>query len=201
MELFGIDVRHLVEAAGILGVGAIIFAESGLLIGFFLPGDSLIFTAGLLASQGYMSLPWLLIVGCVAAITGDNVGYHFGRRYGPRIFKREDSLLFHKDHIQKAEAFYKKHGPITIILARFTPIVRTFAPILAGVGNMNYRTFFVYNVIGGLIWVIGLGLLGYFIGNTVPNVDQYILPGVVGIIILSILPGIVALIRNWLKKR
>ncbi|MBI4948040.1 DedA family protein, partial [Candidatus Berkelbacteria bacterium] len=130
----GFDIQEVLIHLGVWTAFAIIFAESGLLIGFFLPGDSLIFTAGLLASRGYFSL-WLLIIGgSVAAILGDNFGYYFGKRYGHRIFNREESFFFHKDHVIRAEEFFKKHGPITIILARFTPVVRTFAPILAGVG-------------------------------------------------------------------
>ncbi len=200
MDFVGIDIKELLIHLGVWSALFMIFAESGILIGFFLPGDSLIFTAGLLASQGYFSIWLLLIGGSIAAILGDNVGYHFGRKYGHRIFNKEESLFFHKDHILRAEAFYKKHGPLTIILARFTPFVRTFAPILAGVGKMNYSTFFLYNVIGGLAWVWGIGLLGYYAGKYIPNIDRYILPFIAAIIFVSVLPAVISLVRSRLKR-
>lgn len=196
-----LDPKQILVTGGLLLAFIIIFAESGLLIGFFLPGDSLLFTAGLLASQDYFSLWFLLIGASIAAILGDNVGYHFGRRYGHRIFNKEESFFFHKDHVRKAEEFYKKHGPLTIILARFTPVVRTFAPILAGVANMEYKKFFFYNVAGGLLWVWGLGLLGFWAGETIPNVDRFILPAIAIIIVISIIPGIVALFRQQFRRR
>lgn len=204
MELFGIDIKELLIHAGIWSAFVIIFAESGLLIGFFLPGDSLIFTAGLLAAQGYFPIWYLLIGGTIAAIVGDNVGYQFGRKYGHRVFNKEESVFFHKDHVKRAEEFYKKHGPLTIVLARFTPVVRTFAPILAGVGKMEYRTFLLYNIAGGFLWVWGLGFLGYFLADIAErnniDVDRYILPVVAGIVILSVIPGLVAVIRNRKKS-
>ncbi len=200
MEFFGVNIKELLIHLGVWAALLMIFAESGILIGFFLPGDSLIFTAGLLASQGYFSIWLLLIGGSIAAILGDNVGYHFGRKYGHRIFNKEESLFFHKDHILRAEAFYKKHGPVTIILARFTPFVRTFAPVLAGVGKMNYSTFFLYNVIGGLAWVWGIGLLGFYAGKYIPNIDRYILPFVGAIIFVSLLPAVISLIQSRIKR-
>ncbi|MFA6005488.1 MAG: VTT domain-containing protein [Patescibacteria group bacterium] len=166
----------------------IIFAESGLLIGFFLPGDSLLFTAGFLASQGYMNIYVLVIGFFLAAVIGDSVGYLFGHKVGKRLFQRENSLLFHKDNLLKAKAFYEKHGGKTIILARFIPMVRTFAPIIAGIGDMHYRTFLAYNVIGGVFWAIGITLAGYFLGRLIPNVDRYLLPIVLVIIVLSVAP-------------
>lgn len=166
----------------------IVFAESGLLIGFFLPGDSLLFTAGFLASQGLFNI-WVLVVGFfIAAVTGDSVGYWFGHKVGRRLFTKEDSLLFHKDNLMKAEKFYEKHGKKTIILARFLPVVRTFAPIVAGVGNMHYPTFFVYNVIGGILWAIGITLLGYFLGGFIPGIDKYLIPIILLIVFLSVAP-------------
>lgn len=201
MDIFGIDIKELLVHLGIWVAFAIIFAESGLLIGFFLPGDSLIFTAGLLASQGYFNLWYFIIGGTLAAIVGDNVGYYFGKRFGPRVFNKEESFFFHKDHIRKAQEFYKKHGPLTIVLARFTPVVRTFAPVLAGVGEMNYRTFFFYNIFGGVIWVFGLSLIGFYAGQYIPDIDKYILPVLAVIIVLSILPGIIGYIRSLIKKK
>ncbi|KKU03344.1 MAG: hypothetical protein UX99_C0038G0005 [Candidatus Amesbacteria bacterium GW2011_GWB1_47_26] len=147
------------------GITAIIFAESGLFFGFFLPGDSLLFTAGLLASQGYFNFATLLLVTFPAAVLGDNVGYWFGHKIGPKIFAREDSFLFKKHHLVAAQKFYEKHGTKTIVLARFVPFVRTFAPIVAGAAQMHYSTFMVYNLLGGFLWTIGLSSLGYFLGN------------------------------------
>lgn len=184
------ELDSLIETVGYVGLFLIIFAESGLLIGFFLPGDSLLFTAGFLASQGYFDLTYLATTCFVAAILGDNVGYAFGQRVGKRLFKKEDSLLFHKDHILKAQLFYEKHGAKTIVLARFVPVVRTFAPIVAGIGDMNYKTFMIYNLFGGLIWAVGLTVLGYYAGNLIPDVDKYLLPIVGAIVILSVLPSV-----------
>lgn len=185
MDLFGGGLEDTLIKVGLLGAYFILFAESGLLIGFFLPGDSLLFTAGLLASRGYFSIWALVIGGAIAAIIGNQVGYHFGRKFGPKIFNKEESFLFHKDHIVRAEKFYEKYGGSALIISRFTPIVRTFVPILAGVGRMNYRKFLVYNIVGGILWVFSVSFAGYLLGKTVPNIDQYILPIVAVIIILS----------------
>lgn len=196
MPFLHFDIQALIQAAGYIGLFGIIFAESGLFFGFFLPGDSLLFTAGFLASQGFLNIVWLALITFVAAVLGDNVGYAFGRRVGPRIFKRQDSFWFHQDHLRKAEVFYEQHGGKTLILARFMPVVRTFAPIVAGVGRMNYRTFLFYNVIGGFLWAVGLTLLGYFLGKSIPDVDKYLLPIIVGIIVVSFIPSIVHLLRR-----
>ncbi|TAK57406.1 DedA family protein [Patescibacteria group bacterium] len=191
-----LDPTALIQTLGILGVFVIVFAESGLFFGFFFPGDSLLFTAGLLASQGYFDI-YLLVFGCViSAVLGDSVGYAFGKHAGDKIFTREDSLFFHKKHVLSAQIFYEKHGKKAIVLARFVPIVRTFAPILAGVGKMQYRTFLAYNIIGGVLWVVGLSLLGFVLGNTIPDIDRYILPIVVVIIIGSFVPMIVSYVQN-----
>jgi membrane-associated protein len=184
---------------GYIGIFAIIFAESGLLIGFFLPGDSLLFTAGFLASPAaaalfereIFSLP-ILCIGCfIAAVTGDSVGYAFGRRVGPMLFKKEDSLLFSKKNVLKAQAFYEKHGGKAIVLARFVPVVRTFAPIVAGIGNMEYRRFLFFNVFGGVLWAIGVTVAGYFLAAIIgpENVDKYLLPIIALIIIVSVAPA------------
>ena len=193
---FILDLPALITAIGHLGVFAIIFAESGLFVGFFLPGDSLLFTAGLLASEGYLNVALLIFGSVIAAILGDSVGYAFGARLGPKIFSREDSLLFHKKHIERTKKFYEKYGAKTIILARFIPIVRTFAPILAGVGQMRYRTFITYNVIGGVLWAAGVPLAGYILGQTIPGIDRYLIPIVLLIIFLSILPPIIEILRE-----
>src|SRR3989338_7248633 len=155
----------IIQTVGLLGVWAVIFAESGLFFGFFLPGDSLLFTAGFLASQGLLNI-WILTIGCVvAAIMGDSVGYWFGRKAGPKIFTREDSFFFNKKHIERTRGFYERYGKKTIIFVRFVPIVRTFAPILAGVGSMRYGIFLSYNIIGGLIWALSFTFGGYILGN------------------------------------
>ncbi len=187
-----LDPKTLIQTVGILGVFAIVFAESGLFFGFFLPGDSLLFMAGLLASQDYFSITWLIIGCSIFAILGDNVGYAFGRRVGEKIFTREDSFFFHKKNVTRAQIFYEKYGKKAIVLARFVPVVRTFAPILAGVGKMHYRTFLIYNIIGGIIWSAGLTLLGFVLGSTIPDIDSYILPIILVIIFVSFIPIIVS---------
>jgi membrane-associated protein len=193
--------RAVVEAAGFLAhfiIFAIVFAESGLLFGFFLPGDSLLFTAGFLASQGYLDLP-LLLTGCfIAAVTGDSVGYWFGHRVGRRLFERQDSFFFHRRNLERTEAFYRKHGGKTIVLARFLPAIRTFAPIVAGVGAMSYRWFLFYNIFGAVLWAIGVTTAGYFLGSVIPDVDKYLLPIIALIILVSSLP---ALIHFWQDYR
>lgn len=194
--LFGIDLITLVKTAGYVGMFFIIFAESGLLFGFFLPGDSLLFTAGFLASQGFLHIIPLVLLTFTAAVLGDNVGYAFGKKVGPSIFNKEDSLFFHKDHLGKAKRYYETYGGKTIILARFMPVVRTFAPIIAGVGSMRYRDFFFYNLVGGLMWGLGMPLLGYFLGSTIPNVDRYLVPLVLFIIVASMLPPIVHVLKE-----
>lgn len=181
---------HILSSFGLIGVILIIFAESGLFFGFFLPGDSLIFTAGLLASQGFISLPLLLMGTFAAAVFGDSVGYWFGKKIGKKLFSRPDSRFFKQKYLTEARKFYDKHGGKAIIYARFVPIVRTFAPIVAGAADMKYRTFLTYNVIGGFIWAVGMGVLGYTLGNIIPNADEYITPIVIGIIIISFIPPV-----------
>lgn len=195
------DLIGLIKAAGYLGLFGIIFAESGLFFGFFMPGDSLLFTAGFLAAKGFLNIYLLVGLTFIAAVLGDNTGYWFGKKTGPKIFNKENSLLFHKDHVIKAENFFKKYGPKTIIFARFVPIVRTFAPILAGVGKMNYQTFFLYNLVGGALWTSGLSLLGYFLGQFVPSIDKYLLPIVLIIIIISVLPNIYQILKMKFQKK
>lgn len=171
------DIEKLLNAGGLVGVlivAAIVFAESGLLVGFFLPGDTLLFGAGLLASQGELPIVPLILATIVAAVIGDNVGYSIGRRSGQRFFKKKDGILFRQEYVQRAEEFYEKHGGKTIILARFTPIVRTFAPVVAGVGKMPRQRFMAYNVIGGVLWGAGMTLLGYHVGGRIPGLDKYI---------------------------
>lgn len=193
-----LDLLGLIKSIGYLGVWGIVFAESGLLIGFFLPGDSLLFTAGFLASQGFLNVA-VLILGCFAcAVLGDNVGYATGHRWGRKLFQREDSWLFHKKHLVTTQNFYEKHGKKAVVLARFMPIVRTFAPIVAGVGSMHYRMFMTYNLIGGAIWTIGVTLLGFFLGRVIPaeQVDKYLLPIIVAIVVISLAPSVLHLYKE-----
>src|SRR3989338_6395531 len=194
--LIGFDLVAIIKSVGYIGLFTIIFAESGLFIGFFLPGDSLLFTAGFLASQGSFNIWLLSLLTFFGAILGDNFGYAFGKKVGPAIFKREDSWFFHKDHLERARIFYEKHGAKTLVLARFLPIVRTFAPILAGVGKMHYPAFFFYNILGGFLWAIGMTWLGYFLGATIPGVDKYLIPIILAIIVLSAMPTLVHIIKN-----
>ena len=190
--IFTGDLETLIKGIGVIGVWAVIFAESGLLIGFFLPGDSLLFTAGLLASPAFKFTElWSLLIGSwVAAIVGDNVGYEFGKRVGRKLFKKEESLLFNPANLEKANAFYEKHGGKAITLARFMPVVRTFVPIIAGISHMDHKKFTFYNFIGGTVWVWSMVIGGYFLGSIVPNVDKYILPIVLVIIVVSVAPAI-----------
>ena len=190
------DLEGLIKTAGYVGLTAIVFTETGLLIGFFLPGDSLLVTAGLLSSQGFLNV-WLLgVLLSIAAISGDAVGYSIGKATGPRIFTKEESRFFSKKHLDAAAAFYAKHGGKTIIIARFVPIVRTFAPVVAGVAQMRYRDFALYNIVGGLLWVWSMLLVGYFLGLRVPGVKDHLEKVILLIIFLSILPMII----GWLRR-
>lgn len=184
------DLAELIRAVGYLGVFTIVFLESGLLIGFFFPGDSLLFTAGFLASQGFFDMK-ILIAGCfIFAVLGDSIGYYIGKKLGPKIFTKDNSIFFHKKHLERAQKFYDKHGGKTIILARFVPVIRAFAPVVAGVGIMNYKRFLFFNLFGAVLWAIGVTLAGYYLGSLVPDVDKYLLPIIGLIIIASILPGL-----------
>lgn len=190
------DLKALIEAIGYIGVFSIVFLESGMLVGFFFPGDSLLFTAGFLASQGIFNISYL-ILGCfLGAVVGDSVGYFIGHRFGRKLFEKENSFFFRKDHLVKTEAFYKKHGGKTIILARFMPVIRAFAPVVAGIGSMHYTTFLFYNLFGGFLWAIGLTLAGYYLGSLIPDVDKYLLPIVGFIILASISPAIIHVLKD-----
>lgn len=181
---------------GYFVVFTIVFLESGMLVGFFFPGDSLLFTSGFLASQGFFDVA-ILVIGCfLAAVLGDSIGYLIGHKFGRRLFKKENSLFFRKDHLLTAERFYQKHGGKTIILARFMPVIRAFAPVVAGVGAMHYPKFLAYNLIGGLLWAIGVTLAGYFLGSLIPDVDKYLLPIIGLIIIASISPAIYHMLKE-----
>ncbi|MEB2285947.1 MAG: VTT domain-containing protein [Myxococcales bacterium] len=183
------DVEGIIRWGGMAMLIGIVFAETGLLIGFFLPGDSLLVTAGVFAAAGHLDIWTLLTAVSAAAVIGDQVGYYIGARTGPRIFAREDSLLFKRAHLMRAHAFYERHGGKTIILARFVPIVRTFAPVVAGVAEMEYRKFVTYNVVGGILWVWSMALLGYSLGRVIPDIDRQIHIVIGVVIVLSLLPG------------
>jgi len=199
LAALGLDPQSLLEKGGLALFAAIIFAESGLLIGFFLPGDSLLFIAGFLSSDAggnvMPALPWVLLCGFVAAVAGDQVGYLFGKKVGPSLFTRPDSRIFRQANVLKAHAFFERHGAKTIVLARFVPIVRTFAPIVAGVGEMRYRTFVVFNVIGALLWAVGITTLGFFLGE-IDFVKNNIELAILAIIAVSLLPVVLEFAKH-----
>ena len=190
----------LVQWGGYGVLFAIVFAETGLLVGFFLPGDSLLITAGLLAANGTLNIWWLNGLLIVAAVVGDSVGYAIGRRLGPRLFTRQKSLLFNPAHVERTRRFYEKYGAKTIVIARFVPIVRTFAPVLAGVGGMEYRRFIFYNVAGGVGWVVSMTWVGYLLRQSIPNVGSYIHIVVPVVIVLSCIPIAVELLRERRRR-
>ncbi|MFI5911701.1 DedA family protein [Dactylosporangium sp. NPDC051541] len=195
--------EYLISTFGLIGILAIVFAESGLLIGFFLPGDSLLFTTGLLVASGtYLHQPlWLVCpLVSIAAIAGDQVGYLFGRRVGPALFRRPDARLFKQSNLTKAQEFFDRYGPRSIVLARFVPIVRTFTPIVAGASHMRYRTFVLYNIIGGALWSCGVTVLGYFLGRIafVRDNIEFIL---IGIVVVSVVPIAIELLRARARAR
>lgn len=198
----GFELVDFIKYVSIIGVLAVVFAESGLLIGFFLPGDSLLFTTGFLIHTGVLQFDIHLAVALIfiAAVLGDSVGYLFGRRTGPHLFKKEDARIFKQKYVKEAQAFYEKHGGKTIIIARFIPIVRTFAPIVAGVGRMNYKTFLMYNVIGGFVWAAGVTYLGYLLGGVFErmgmDIDHVLLPLVAMIILISVLPPAIHILKD-----
>ncbi|MFY9550834.1 MAG: VTT domain-containing protein [Thermoanaerobaculia bacterium] len=194
------DVETLVRVGGLTAMTIIVFAETGLLVGFFLPGDSLLVTAGVFAGTGQLNLLPLILVLTAAAILGDTVGYWFGRKTGPALFKRPKSLLFNPEHLRRAHDFYEKHGGKTIVIARFMPIIRTFAPIVAGMAQMQYRRFLSFNVFGGALWVLSMTLIGYFLGQ-IPGVREHIEVVILVVVFLSILPGIIAAAKEWRKSR
>lgn len=191
-----LDPLAMVKAGGYLGIAFIIFAESGLLVGIFLPGDSLLFIAGLLAAGGYLEIGPLVAIVVIAAILGDSVGYWFGANVGENLYKRRESRFFKKEYLRRTEKFYDEYGARAVFLARFMPILRTLAPILAGVGNMRYGRFVSYNAVGGLVWGAGLTLLGFFLGAIIPNSETYVFPMALVIIVLSFLPIFLNVLRG-----
>lgn len=183
------NVRGLIEWGGTLMVCGIIFVETGMFVGFFLPGDSLLVTAGVFAGAGHLKLAWLLSLVALCAIAGDQTGYWIGRKAGEGLYRREDSLIFKKRHLQQAHEFYEKHGAKTVIIARFIPIIRTFCPPVAGAAKMTYRRYLLYDIAGGILWVWGMVLLGFTLGRTVPNVEKRIDYIIAAVIVLSFMPA------------
>lgn len=205
-----LDPRFLIEAFGYIGLFLIVFAESGLFFGFFLPGDSLLLTAGLFAYKGLLSIWALLPLLFIAAVLGDNVGYWFGRKAGPPLFQREESLFFRPRNLLAAKKFYDHHGGKTIVLARFMPFIRTFAPIVAGAVEMDYKRFMMFNLVGGALWAIGVTLAGYFLGSIFPPevLDRYFIVIVLAVIVISVLPTVIHIwqenresIMRWVRAR
>lgn len=192
------EILNSLHPYGEIGLILIVFAETGLLVGFFLPGDSLLFTAGLLAEQGKLNLAAIL-VGCfAAAVLGDQVGFTIGERLGPRFLSRPDSRFFKREYVERTEEFFERHGPKTVVLARFVPVVRTFAPMLAGVGKMTRRTFVSFNVVGGFVWVVGVTMAGYLLSDAIgDSIDSYLLPIIAVIIVVSLIPPFL----EWRKAR
>ncbi|MFZ0213718.1 MAG: VTT domain-containing protein [Candidatus Acidiferrales bacterium] len=195
------DVKGLIEWGGTLMVCGIIFAETGLFFGFFLPGDSLLVTAGVFAAAGQVKLVWLLIPVSLCAIAGDQLGYFIGRQAGTSLYKRPDSRFFRKKYLEQTHAFYEKHGGKTVILARFVPIIRTFCPPVTGAARMSYARYLTYDVFGGFLWVCSLVLLGYTLGSTIPHIDKQIHWVIAGVIFLSLLPAIISALKMRAKKR
>ena len=203
--LFGVltgthSLDDLIRWGGYVVLVAIVFTETGLLVGFFLPGDSLLITAGLVAAGGGLNIWWLNGLLIVAAIVGDSVGYAIGWRVGPRLFTREKSLVFNPRHVERTRRFYERHGSKTIVIARFVPIVRTFAPVVAGVGQMQYRRFLLYNILGGVGWVLSTTWAGYLLGRAIANVDRYMHLIVIIVIILSVIPIGVEILKERRRR-
>jgi membrane-associated protein len=191
------DITYLVNTVGLLGIFAIIFAESGLFFAFFLPGDSLLFTAGFMASQGLFHPAALILGSMICAVSSGYVGYWFGRTAGHKLFERADSLFFRKKHLEDTKLFFEKYGNKTVVLSRFIPIIRTFAPIMAGVGEMNFKHFSFWNIIGGVLWPGVIITCGYYLGRLIPGAEKYFLPIVLVIVIVSVLPGV----YEWYKNK
>jgi membrane-associated protein len=202
------DVKSLVIWAGYAGMAFIIFAETGLLAGFFLPGDSLLVTAGLFAAtpdpktgEPYLNILFLIPLLLPCAVLGNSTGYLIGNKAGIRLFKKEQSLLFRKDYLLKTHEFYEKHGKLTIIIAQFMPILRTFAPTVAGVGSMKFSEFIRYNIIGAILWIPGMLLIGYYLGRAIPGIENHIEKVIIVVVFLSILPAIIKFLKHKLQKR
>ena len=196
-----LDPETIISTGGLALIAFIVFAESGLLFGFFFPGDTLLFLAGTLAAQGQLPLAPTIIVIMLSAILGGQVGYIIGNRAGPKLFKKREGILFRQEYLQRAEVFYETHGGKTIMLARFIPIIRTFAPVVAGMGNMDRRKFAFYNILGSGVWGIGVTMAGYFFGQLIPDIDKYILPVIGLIMVFSFGPAVYHIIKDPKSRR
>lgn len=190
------DVTHLLQTGGLILLAAIIFAESGMMVGFFFPGDTLLFSAGILAAGGKLNIVTVLITIAAAAIVGDNVGYHIGRKLGPRLFRKPDGVVFRKEHIDRAEAFYEKYGSKTMLLAHFVPIVRAFAPVTAGAGKMPYKLFAFFDAVGDIAWTLLITLLGFYLGSRIPGVEKYIEPVLILVVVVFLVPTLWHVFRD-----
>lgn len=190
------DVVHLIQAGGLLVIALIIFAESGMMVGFFFPGDTLLLSAGVLAAGGKLSLPITIAVIAAAAILGDNAGYHIGKHFGRRLFRKPDGIVFRHEYIMRAEAFYEKYGSKTMLLAHFVPIVRTFAPVTAGAGNMPTVKFMLFDAIGDIAWALALTMFGYFVGSRIPGIDRYIEPVLIFIVLIFLAPTVYHIVKD-----
>jgi membrane-associated protein len=195
------SVTHLIQSGGLLLLGLFLFAEVGLFIGFFLPGDTLLITAAIYAKQGKLNIAAVILVAAVAAVAGDSLAYYFGRKLGPSVFRKEDSVLFDKKHVAAAEKFYDRYGAKILLVSHFLPVVRTFTPLLAGVGSMPYKRFLKFDATGDTAWAIIIALLGYYIGSRIPNIDHYIVLIVILAVVLSSGPTLIQFIRLQLRRR
>ncbi len=197
--MFNVD--HIIQVGGLLLIAALIFGESGMFIGFFFPGDTLLLSAGVFAAQGKLPLVLTIVVIAIAAIAGDNVGYHIGKRYGRRLFRKPDGLVFRQEYVQRSERFYEKYGSKTMLFAHFVPVVRTFAPAVAGIAKMDYKKFFMFDAIGDCTWATIVTLIGYWFGTKIPNIDHYILLAVAAVVVITLGPTFYHLGRALLDKR
>jgi membrane-associated protein len=184
------DVNHIIQTGGLLLIAAVIFAESGMFVGFFFPGDTLLLTAGIFAAQGKLSLAAIIPIVALAAILGDNIGYLIGRRYGRHLFDRPDSLVFRPEYLRQSEAFFAKYGTKAMLFAHFVPVVRTFAPAAAGISNMNHKRFIIYDAIGDTAWATVVTLIGYWFGSKIPNIDHYIILAVLAVMVITLGPAV-----------
>jgi membrane-associated protein len=196
-----LSVNHIIQTGGLLLIAALIFGESGMFIGFFFPGDTLLLTAGIFAAQGKLSLALSIIVIAIAAIIGDNTGYHIGKSYGRRLFRKPDGLIFRQEYIQRAEAFYEKFGSKTMLVAHFIPVVRSFAPAVAGAAKMSYKQFAIFDAIGDTAWTIILVLIGYWFGSKIPNIDHYILLVVAAVVLITLGSPLYHLAKALIQKK
>jgi membrane-associated protein len=195
-----LNVENIIQAGGLLLIAAMIFAESGMFLGFFFPGDTLLLSAGVFAADGKLNLGLVILVVALAAIAGDNTGYHIGKRYGRRLFKKPDGLVFKQEYVARAEAFYEKHGSKTMLLAHFLPVIRTFTPAVAGVAKMNYKQFVIFDAIGDSAWAAIVSLIGFWFGSRIHNLDHYILFAVLAVMIMTLAPTLYQIVKTLIKK-